>query len=161
MSCHDSSLLRFFSEVQLSQPTSALIIASILTGFVGSFMHCTMMCGPIAVMQSSLRLINMKKLDNHSKLKAALCIPYYMGKTITYCILTTILYTFKVAISNIVYQSIIKIILFITALSFILIAFNINLLSKTSFSSYIVTKIKNFYATSIWIQSTTSLGVAE
>ncbi len=71
-----------------------VITTLFLTGLVGSFTHCIGMCGPFALAQTSMRLMNIspKKLSQKARFDASALFPYYFGKTITYCILLTIAY---------------------------------------------------------------------
>ncbi len=69
-----------------------VVIALFIMGFTGSFMHCIGMCGPFAVAQTSMRLMNIssKQLSHKARLQASALFPYYIGKSITYCILLTV-----------------------------------------------------------------------
>lgn len=71
-----------------------IILTLFLTGLVGSFTHCIGMCGPFALAQTSMRLMNIspKKLSQKARFDASALLPYYFGKSITYCILLTIAY---------------------------------------------------------------------
>src|SRR3954467_6037849 len=83
----------------------ALIVTLFLMGLVGSFTHCIGMCGPIAVAQMSLRLINLsdKKVTQKEKLKCAVTVPYYIGKAISYAILGLVVYLFSKQLSEIAF----------------------------------------------------------
>lgn len=71
-----------------------IVVTLFMTGLIGSFTHCIGMCGPFAVAQTSMRLMNIPntKLTQKSRLDASALFPYYIGKTLTYCALLTIAY---------------------------------------------------------------------
>jgi len=73
---------------------SGLVIAAFMTGLVISLTHCIGMCGPFALMQLNLKLMPLpaSQLTQMKKLKLAIFMPYYLGKGVTYCLLTTLLY---------------------------------------------------------------------
>ncbi|AEI89452.1 hypothetical protein midi_01176 [Candidatus Midichloria mitochondrii IricVA] len=58
-----------------------------VTGIVGSFTHCIGMCGPIAISQMSMRLMNLpkEKMTQKNKVLCAASIPYYIGKKLQLC----------------------------------------------------------------------------
>lgn len=68
-----------------------MLIAVFLTGLAGSFTHCIGMCGPLAMMQANMRLMNTSynNMTQLNKLKAAFTLPYYLGKAISYSIILT------------------------------------------------------------------------
>ncbi|MBS0236615.1 MAG: sulfite exporter TauE/SafE family protein [Proteobacteria bacterium] len=68
----------------------AAIIDLFLMGGSGSFLHCIGMCGPIASAQMSMRLLHLgsMQMQEKYKIKAAAAVPYYMGKALTYALLT-------------------------------------------------------------------------
>lgn len=67
-------------------PGLDLIISLFLIGISNGFTHCISMCGPIAVGQVSMRLMQIPKdkMTQLSKLKAGIAFSYYIGKAITY-----------------------------------------------------------------------------
>jgi sulfite exporter TauE/SafE len=68
---------------------SSLLLDMFITGIVGSFMHCIGMCGPLAIAQVSMRIMNIPahKVNEMEKLKAVAIFPYYFGKAATYSLL--------------------------------------------------------------------------
>lgn len=115
----------------------SLILTLFLTGLAGSFTHCIGMCGPIALSQLNARLIKSspKETNEISKIKASLFMPYYLGKAITYCILTIISFTVKESLKDISLLRYIAILLLIVASLY----FTFNALSFSKF----VTKLPN------------------
>lgn len=73
---------------------SGLIIAAFINGLAISLSHCMGMCGPFALMQLNLQLMPspITQLTQTKKLRLALFMPYYLGKGVTYCFLTSLLY---------------------------------------------------------------------
>lgn len=69
-----------------------LLLTVLLTGLTGSFTHCIGMCGPLAMMQANMRMMNIPydKMNKSSKLKAAFTLPYYIGKGISYSVILLI-----------------------------------------------------------------------
>jgi len=69
-----------------------IIFSLFILGLAGSFTHCIGMCGPFAIAQTSMRLMNIpnSKLTQLARLKASMLLPYYFGKAVTYCILLTV-----------------------------------------------------------------------
>ncbi|WP_323732825.1 sulfite exporter TauE/SafE family protein [Candidatus Bandiella euplotis] len=67
-----------------------LVLALFVYGVIGSFTHCVGMCGPIVLGQTNMRLmhLNNNQLTNWNKLNCALSMPYYVGKALTYSLLT-------------------------------------------------------------------------
>lgn len=74
-----------------------LIIDMFVNGLLNSFSHCLMMCGPIAIAQVSIRMMNIpaKKVSEVEKFKAAMILPYYFGKATTYSLLGCIFLLLK------------------------------------------------------------------
>lgn len=69
--------------------TSSLLFDMFITGLIGSFTHCIGMCGPLAIAQVSMRLMNIpaNKVNEMERFKAVSIFPYYFGKASTYAIL--------------------------------------------------------------------------
>ena len=69
-----------------------LIFTLFITGLVASFTHCIGMCGPIAISQMSIKLMQLpnKKISQYERFKTALIFPYYIGKATSYNILLCI-----------------------------------------------------------------------
>jgi sulfite exporter TauE/SafE len=106
-----------------------IIIALFLTGLAGSFTHCIGMCGPFAVAQTSMRLMNIpnKNLKQKERLKASLLIPYYFGKALTYCALLSVVFFISENFKNTVfYKYLALFFLGLAALIFLRIAINKN-----------------------------------
>jgi hypothetical protein len=99
--CHDPSLILDLSKTIGFDGNWVFVISIILTGVLGSFTHCIGMCGPIAMMQSSMRLMNVKsnQMQQYKKVHASLALPYYFGKATTYVfyylLLEMLTYSFK------------------------------------------------------------------
>jgi sulfite exporter TauE/SafE len=69
-----------------------LIIKAFLFGLSGSFTHCLGMCGGIALGQNALRLIqNQSFVSPLQRFLAALSWEYYLGKSLSYAIISLIL----------------------------------------------------------------------
>lgn len=85
-SCHDSSLMFDLSNYIGLSNDLVFITSIILTGIFGSFTHCIGMCGPIAMLQTSMRMMNIdtQSMKQSKKFSAALAMPYYLGKATTY-----------------------------------------------------------------------------
>lgn len=86
MHCHDSQLV-----LNTLDPTYLQLCTTLFfSGLAGSFSHCIWMCGPIAISQMSMRmmLIPNSQMSELNKIKSAAAAPYYIGKAITYSILT-------------------------------------------------------------------------
>lgn len=79
-----------------------LITLVFITGLTGSFTHCIGMCGPLAIAQSSVRMMNLKskEMSQIQKIKVSFLTPYYLGKAVTYCLLGSILYLFSLQFSD-------------------------------------------------------------
>jgi uncharacterized protein len=71
-----------------------LIVTIFVTGLAASFSHCIGMCGPIALNQMNMRLMNLSpaEMSEWNKVYCAFSIPYYLGKTITYVLLMSVTY---------------------------------------------------------------------
>ncbi len=73
-----------------STNTLELIFNLIIFGITSSFTHCIGMCGGIAMGQSAMRMIAVNKPTNLQKILTCISWEYYIGKAITYSILTFI-----------------------------------------------------------------------
>lgn len=60
-----------------------LYVSMLIAGFVGGFMHCTVMCGPFVMAQSG----------TVEKLKNAALLPYHLGRITTYTMMAIALST--------------------------------------------------------------------
>jgi sulfite exporter TauE/SafE len=106
-----------------------IVVTLFLTGLVGSFTHCIGMCGPFAVAQTSIRLMNIpkNKLSQKARFNASLLLPYYFGKTFTYCLLLILAYFVSENFKNSsTYKYFALFFLVSTALLFVRIAINKN-----------------------------------
>lgn len=95
MSCHHSHTTNITDILDPNLFASHdlwLFLVLFITGLSGSFAHCIGMCGPIALGQMSIRIMEIpnKKLNEWNKIKCAASLPYYFGKAITYSILAII-----------------------------------------------------------------------
>ena len=70
--------------------TLELIFNLIIFGITSSFTHCIGMCGGIAMGQSAMRMMAVNKPTNLQKILTCISWDYYIGKAITYGILTFI-----------------------------------------------------------------------
>lgn len=61
-----------------------IILNLFILGLGSSFSHCIGMCGSIAIAQSGMRMM----VNNNSKVMSCFAWEYYLGKAITYVILT-------------------------------------------------------------------------
>jgi sulfite exporter TauE/SafE len=69
-----------------------LIFNIIIFGITNSFTHCIGMCGSIAMGQSAMRMIAIiKKPTTLEKIISCVAWEYYIGKAITYSLLTFII----------------------------------------------------------------------
>lgn len=80
-----------------------VILSLFVMGFSGSFMHCIGMCGPFALAISQMRLMQIPShtMTQMTKLNALLALPYYLGKAITYTLLTTLTYAVSHLLKNV------------------------------------------------------------
>jgi sulfite exporter TauE/SafE len=67
-----------------------LIFNVIIFGITSSFTHCIGMCGGIAMGQSAMRIMMVNKATNLQKIACCISWEYYIGKALTYGILTAI-----------------------------------------------------------------------
>jgi uncharacterized protein len=70
-----------------------LLLSVFLTGLAASFTHCMAMCGPLAMMQANIRLMNIpySQTTQFAKIKAALTLPYYFGKAVSYSVIFVVM----------------------------------------------------------------------
>lgn len=95
-----------------------LITLVFITGLTGSFTHCIAMCGPLAIAQTSVRMMNLKsaQMSQAQRVKISFLAPYYFGKATTYCVLGSLLYVFSIQFSDSkIFSWIAALILFATA----------------------------------------------
>ena len=98
--CHKAS--QTIIDPFLGSSELGLFVSIIITGVSSSFVHCIGMCGPIAMAQMNMRLMHLsgEKLSQIDRIKVALMIPYYLGKSATYFIITFLLYIFSSALRD-------------------------------------------------------------
>lgn len=73
-----------------SVDTLQLVFNVIIFGITSSFTHCIGMCGGIAMGQAAVRMMMVNKPKNLQKIACCISWEYYIGKAITYGILTVI-----------------------------------------------------------------------
>lgn len=128
-SCHDNLFLFDIAPYIHIGESSAFIVSIIITGVIGSFTHCIGMCGPIAMIQSSMRMMNIdsNKMRQSAKIKAVFATPYYLGKATTYVFYYIILEVFTSAFSKTPYYGfIISALLILSGCGFALFAISGN-----------------------------------
>lgn len=106
---------------------SSLLWLLFVTGMAGSFTHCIAMCGPIAMAQLNIRLMKLSpaQITEKERIKAAVLLPYYIGKAVTYSVLTLLAYGVATNIAQIPYvHYIASLILGLTAVFFLSLALN-------------------------------------
>ncbi|MFI4983684.1 MAG: sulfite exporter TauE/SafE family protein [Rickettsiales bacterium] len=118
-----------------------LITLIFMTGLTGSFTHCISMCGPLAIAQTSVRMMTLKpnKMSELQRIKLSFLTPYYLGKATTYCCLGTLLYLFAIQFSNSkIFSWIAALILLATALFYFLsgVLRDFTFLKLTAFKPY-------------------------
>jgi sulfite exporter TauE/SafE len=80
-----------------------LLLNLFVLGITSSFSHCIGMCGAIAMSQASARMISDLPGKNHGNIKKIVCCAaweYYLGKAITYAILTALVIALGEAIKD-------------------------------------------------------------
>lgn len=87
--CLDTAIINDTSIAIMDQ--WALFLTVIVTGISGSFTHCIGMCGPIAILQMSMRLMHAQEITSWTRIRASCALPYYFGKAATYAVLTMII----------------------------------------------------------------------
>ena len=70
-------------------PGTSLVVALAIAGLAGSVPHCVPMCGPFVLAQAGARVASLPVscLAQHRRLRAALLLPYHMGRALTYAVL--------------------------------------------------------------------------
>ena len=120
MCCHEHSLL---ASILQHVGNIDLVLLLLLTGLIGGFTHCIGMCGPFAVAQSSMRLMQVPHDEMHrtSRLKIALLLPYYLGKSLSHMSILSFFYLLQLfGLSKLPYLNYAAfVILVATAISFI------------------------------------------
>ncbi len=120
-----NSVVEISTAVQGLEPLT-LILNLFLLGITTSFSHCIGMCGSIAMSQATSRIISDLKTHQDKNFKKILCCiawEYYVGKAITYGILTCIVMLFGYVLKgNILFHSIKNIMLLLVIFYFILSA---------------------------------------
>ncbi len=73
-------------------PGTSLVVALAIAGLAGSVPHCVPMCGPFVLAQAGARVAALPAtcLAQHHRLRAALLLPYHMGRALTYAALGTL-----------------------------------------------------------------------
>jgi sulfite exporter TauE/SafE len=71
-----------------------VVVNLLVMGLLGSFTHCTFMCGPFALAISQMRLMTLpiNEMTQRSKVVAIISMPYYVGKTLAYVVLCVAAY---------------------------------------------------------------------
>lgn len=108
MSCHHQDdtnnwIVQYFLDLSSGELYGiSIVVALFVYGVIGSFTHCIGMCGPIAIGQMNIRLMNLKKdqLTNWNKLNCSLSISYYLGKAISYGVLASIVKLLAISLNN-------------------------------------------------------------
>lgn len=124
-----------------------IILGVFLVSVFGSFIHCIGMCGPIASARYSMKLMKSDLLE--SKLKMSLDYSYYIGKTLSYLCISSILYFISFKLKEIFFAKyIIFIALLAVSLAFLFSAINFSFINKFSTGitrySYLSRVAKNF-----------------
>lgn len=67
----------------------SLFLVLISSGFFNGFLHCSTMCGPFVLAQTSSNLssIKIENFNNFQKLKSIALLPYHFGRITTYAFL--------------------------------------------------------------------------
>jgi sulfite exporter TauE/SafE len=120
--CHEPTGAETIPQAFASFGEIGVVLALFSSGLAGSFTHCIGMCGPIALGQVSMRLMNIPpgKMSQIDRLKSSAILPYYFGKAITYAILGALASTFAATFKQYpVFKYIALIALLIAALLFI------------------------------------------
>jgi len=144
-SCHDSSLFFDLSTYIGFDSSLIFIVSIILTGVFGSFTHCIGMCGPIAMMQSSMRLMHIKSdaMNQSHKIHASLAIPYYLGKATTYVFYYLLIEILTISFKTFdAYNYIIALLMLISGLAFAWLAISKNF---NFFSLVLISKKKSSF----------------
>jgi uncharacterized protein len=70
-------------------PGTSLVVALAIGGLAGSVPHCVPMCGPFVLAQAGARVaaLPVTCLAQHHRLRAALLLPYHLGRAATYAVL--------------------------------------------------------------------------
>ncbi|MDE2335619.1 MAG: sulfite exporter TauE/SafE family protein [Rhodospirillales bacterium] len=82
------ALLRLCQPIAAA-PGASLVLALAIAGLAGSVPHCVPMCGPFVLAQAGARVAALPAtcLAQHRRLRAALLLPYHMGRALTYATL--------------------------------------------------------------------------
>lgn len=98
--CNHSYHNDFFDFSSLGE--IGILLTIVVTGIIGSLTHCIGMCGPFAAAQTSMRLMGIqnKKISEFERLKVAFLLPYYIGKALTYSLITLLFFIFKNSVSR-------------------------------------------------------------
>lgn len=154
MSCCNQSIT--IINYGLNYGSLGLLMTMFVTGIVGSFTHCIGMCGPIAISQMSMRLMNLpkEKMTQRNKVLCAASIPYYIGKSFSYALLAMSWFGLAtVTLQSYFIKILGAILMLIAALFFITSAFAVNsriasnwnrLKVMRSFSNKLVTIVQSF-----------------
>lgn len=99
-----------------------LLLSVFLTGLAASFTHCMGMCGPLAMMQANIRLMNLpySKTTQFAKIKASLTIPYYLGKAFSYSAIFVVMLALATHFRSVTFcNNIIATLMMLTACAFV------------------------------------------
>lgn len=127
--CHHQWFHKIFDSV--GYQGFEIILGVFLVSVFGSFIHCIGMCGPIASARYSMKL--MKSDLSQSRLRMSLDYSYYMGKTISYLCIASLLYFVSFKLKELfIAKYIIFTALLIVSLAFLFSAINFNFINKFS-----------------------------
>ena len=117
-----------------------LLSTMFLTGVTSGLSHCVGMCGPIAISQLNIRLLNKEHMTGMQKIRCSFAVSYYIGKAITYSILCGTTFFLATYLNFIFLKYCAFIIMVFTAFSFIQ--------SGTSyfFKSFDFRQLKDFFS---------------
>lgn len=99
-----------------------LLLSVFLTGFTASFTHCMAMCGPLAMMQANIRLMNLpySQTTQFAKIKAALTLPYYFGKAVSYSVIFLVMLALATHFRSVTFcNNVIAVLMMLTASAFV------------------------------------------
>ncbi len=151
MHCHSNPwYIDWFSQIGASN--LELLSTVFMIAVLGSFLHCIGMCGPIASAQFSMRLMQLpnNKATQAYKLRSCFVVTYYLGKIISYIVISSIFFMGVKTIKDIYGARYILILLFIVlGVIFILTALNVVVGHKVKFKirayNYIANCIKGLF----------------
>lgn len=82
----ESALGHCLNAVQTAGPFASVAVALFVAGLLGGFAHCSLMCGPFVLMQTARALdaVPASRMRESHRLRAALLLPYHLGRMTTY-----------------------------------------------------------------------------